>query len=73
MSCTLLLWRLSGYLLAAGISRRQIIRTGHQGVNHLEVHAHVAHALTAHRACVVVPGVLPKAVAVHEVATGKFL
>lgn len=64
---------MAAYLLAGCISWRQVIGAGHQGVNHAEVHAHVAHGLVANRAGVVVSGVLPKAVAVHEVAARKLL
>ena len=62
-----------GDLFAGGIAERQVIRARHEGVNHAEVHAHVPHGLAAHGARVVVPRVLPKAVAVHEVATGQLL
>ncbi len=61
------------YLFAGGIAGRQVIRARHEGVNHAEVHAHVPHGLAAHGAGVVVARVLPKAVAVHEVATGQLL
>jgi hypothetical protein len=60
-------------LFAGGIAGRQIIRARHEGVNHAEVHAHVPHGLAAHGAGVVVARVLPKAVAVHEVAAGQLL
>ena len=62
-----------GDLFAGGIAERQVIRARHEGVNHAEVHAHVPHGLAAHGAGVVVARVLPKAVAVHEVATGQLL
>lgn len=61
------------YLLAGGIAGRQIVRARHQGVNHAEVHAHVPHGLAAHGAGVVVAGVLPEAVAVHEMPTRQLL
>ena len=60
-------------LLAGGIAGRQVVGARNEGVNHAEVHAHVPHGLAAHGARVVVPRVLPKAVAVHEVATGQLL
>ena len=60
-------------LFAGGIAGRQVIGACHEGVNHAEVHAHVPHGLAAHRAGVVVLCVLPKAVAVHEVATRQLL
>ena len=60
-------------LFAGGIAGRQIVGARHEGVNHAEVHAHVPHGLAAHGAGVVVARVLPKAVAVHEVATGQLL
>ena len=61
------------YLLAGGIAGRQVVRARHQGVDHAEVHAHVPHGLAAHGAGVVVAGVLPEAVAVHEMPTGQLL
>ena len=62
-----------GDLFASGIAGWQVIGARHEGVNHAEVHAHVPRGLAAHGAGVVVARVLPKAVAVHEVATGQLL
>ena len=62
------------HLAAAGIGGGQIADIlGQDGVEHAEVDAHVAHALGADGAGVVVARVLPEAVRMHEVPARQLL
>ena len=65
--------RPAAHLAARCILWRQVIDPGSKGVYHAEVHTHISHALAADWAGVVVLGILPEAVAVHEVPAGQLL
>ena len=72
--CVLHTRKTAADLAAAGIGDRQLGGVlGEDGVEHAKVDAHVAQALRAQRARVVVARVLREAVAVHEVPARQLL